>query len=176
MAELEQAPALARLQHPLKNFKACFMAGRSGLKPFSLPGDFNEKVIILLGFVDVVCKSCHGSRPAHLSWPGSRGTGMGKAQGTAAAVSHQGQAGTQGPGCAQAPTGVQAPPQPWPVPGTMGETGAPIFPFHFSLAMRFAGSRAVSHHFAASPTFFLYLFPDGTLGILSMLKLHGPLG
>jgi len=67
------------------------MAGRSGLQPFSLPGDFNEKVIILLIFVDALCKSCHGSRPAHLSWLGRRGAGTGKA----AAIACQGQAGTR---------------------------------------------------------------------------------
>lgn len=75
VAGLEQALALALLQHPLKNFKACFMAGRSGLKPFSLPGDFNEKVIILLIFVDTLCKSCHGSR-RHTS-PGREVGGLG---------------------------------------------------------------------------------------------------
>lgn len=125
VAELEQALALAPLQHPLKNFKACFMAGRSGLKPFSLPGDFNEKVIIFLIFVDTLCKSCHGSRPAHLSWSGSRGTGTGKAQGRAAAIACQGQTGTRGHGCAQGCTRVQGSPQPWPVPSTTAETGAP---------------------------------------------------
>lgn len=177
VAELEQALALALLQHPLKNFKACFMAGRSGPQPFSLPGDFNEKVIILLIFVDTLCKSCHGSRPAHLSWPGSRGTGTGKAQGTAAATTGQGQAGTRGHGCAQGPTGVLASLQLWPVPCTVGEPGAPKFLFYSSLpVMRFAVSRAVSHQFATSCTFFPYLFPDRTPGILSVLKFHGPLG
>jgi len=92
----------------------------------------------------------------------------------------------RGHGCTQAPTGVQASPQPGPVPHTPGETGASAVLFRLSLAgMRFAISPAVSHqfaispavshHYAMSPTFFLYLFPDRTLGILSVLKFHGPL-
>lgn len=40
VAELEQALALAPLQHPRKNFKARFMAGRSGLKAFLPPRRF----------------------------------------------------------------------------------------------------------------------------------------
>lgn len=129
------------------------MAGSSGPKPFSLPGDFNEKVIILLIFVDALCKSCHGSRPAHLSWRGSRVTG--KAQGTAAAITGQGPRGTRdlaGCSCLCSPRS----PAPW-------RDRCPVLLFRHSLAgMYFALYRAVSHYFAAR---FFHIFSQTGLWV-----------
>lgn len=85
VAELGQGLPLAPLQHPLKkkiNLKFVLWPtelARVSPIPRGFQGESHYFIIELI-FVDALCKSCHGSLPAHLSWLENRGLGWGKSE------------------------------------------------------------------------------------------------